>query len=114
MRFCPNCGAKLIQARDKKSANTALGYNCPKCQYAKNDSKLTRKFKVTEPNTQDEGIVIIDKELGLRTTPTTRTECPNCHNLMAEVWQVQTRSGDEGPTQFFRCTKCRHTWRLYT
>ncbi|MCW4034486.1 MAG: transcription factor S, partial [Candidatus Bathyarchaeota archaeon] len=26
----------------------------------------------------------------------------------------QTRSGDEGATQFFRCTKCSHTFRLYT
>jgi DNA-directed RNA polymerase subunit M len=26
---------------------------------------------------------------------------------------VQTRRADESATQFFRCTKCGHTWREY-
>jgi DNA-directed RNA polymerase subunit M len=30
------------------------------------------------------------------------------------VWQVQTRGGDEASTQFFRCTKCGHTFREYS
>jgi DNA-directed RNA polymerase subunit M len=27
---------------------------------------------------------------------------------------VQTRSIDESMTQFYRCTKCGHTWRDYS
>jgi DNA-directed RNA polymerase subunit M len=29
-------------------------------------------------------------------------------------WMLQTRSADEATTQFFRCTKCKHTWRNYS
>ncbi|MCK4973458.1 MAG: transcription factor S, partial [Candidatus Heimdallarchaeota archaeon] len=28
-------------------------------------------------------------------------------------WMVQTRSADESPTRFFRCTACGETWREY-
>jgi hypothetical protein len=27
---------------------------------------------------------------------------------------LQTRSADEATTQFYRCTKCGHTWRNYS
>ncbi|MGC2430674.1 MAG: hypothetical protein WA393_06530 [Nitrososphaeraceae archaeon] len=27
---------------------------------------------------------------------------------------LQTRSADEATTQFYRCTKCNHTWRNYS
>ena len=41
-------------------------------------------------------------------------ECPKCKNEKAETWEVQTRSVDEPPTRFHKCTKCSHTWREYT
>jgi DNA-directed RNA polymerase subunit M len=46
--------------------------------------------------------------------PTTdEKECPKCGNKRAYFWMIQTRSSDEPPTQFFRCTSCKHTWREY-
>ena len=41
-------------------------------------------------------------------------ECPKCKNNKAVWWLLQTRSGDEPPTQFYRCTKCAQTWREYS
>ena len=46
--------------------------------------------------------------------PIVDAECPKCGNMKAEYWEIQTRSADEPPTRFHRCTKCRHTWREYT
>jgi DNA-directed RNA polymerase subunit M len=44
--------------------------------------------------------------------PITDTEvCSKCGNRQARWWIVQTDSADEPSTQFFRCTKCNHTWR---
>ena len=44
--------------------------------------------------------------------PITDSEiCPKCGNNQARWWIVQTDSADEPSTQFFRCTKCMHTWR---
>ena len=40
--------------------------------------------------------------------------CPKCKNNQAVWWLLQTRSGDEPPTQFYRCTKCAQTWREYS
>ena len=42
---------------------------------------------------------------------TDAVECPKCGNKQAFWWIVQTDSADEPSTQFFRCTKCNHTWR---
>ena len=42
---------------------------------------------------------------------TDAVECPKCGNKQAFWWIVQTDSADEPSTQFFRCTKCSHTWR---
>jgi len=42
---------------------------------------------------------------------TDAVECPECGNRQAFWWIVQTDSADEPSTQFFRCTKCSHTWR---
>tara|TARA_Y100000310_G_C20650818_1_gene799312 strand:- start:76 stop:345 length:270 start_codon:yes stop_codon:yes gene_type:complete len=42
-----------------------------------------------------------------------KEECPKCANIGAYWWTEQTRSSDEPETQFFRCTKCKHTWREY-
>ena len=40
-------------------------------------------------------------------------ECEKCHNKEAYYWHIQTRSGDEAMTTFYRCTKCGYSWRSY-
>ena len=56
-------------------------------------------------------IVIVEKVE--ESLPITKAECPKCGHMEAVWWLQQTRSADEAPTAFFRCTKCRHSWREY-
>ncbi|MQY62374.1 transcription factor S [archaeon] len=109
MEFCPSCGKRMVLKRTKDCSV----FVCPicNCQKTINDSD----GKTVAPKKSRETIVVIGKEdQKLRTNPTTKIKCPKCENTLAYTWQVQTRSGDEGATQFFRCTKCSHTFRLYT
>ena len=52
-------------------------------------------------------------EESFETAPKTTIVCPKCGNSEAYYWLKQTRGGDEGETQFFKCTKCKHQWRSY-
>lgn len=53
----------------------------------------------------------VDVTEDLETLPITEAECPKCKNKEAYWWLRQTRGGDEPETRFFKCTKCKHTWR---
>lgn len=58
-------------------------------------------------------ITIVDDPDNVRVLPTTKIKCPECGNNIAEWWMRQLRSADESEVRFFRCTKCKHTWREY-
>ena len=108
MEFCTTCGKRMVLKRVKDGS----AFVCPVCKCQKS---TTSTVKVIPPKKIRETIVVIGKEdQGLKTNPTAKTKCPKCGNNLCFTWQVQTRSGDEGATQFFRCTKCSHTFRLYT
>jgi len=108
MEFCPSCGKRMVLKRTKEGS----AFVCPICNCQKNINSVA---KLVAPKKIRETIVVIGKEdQGLKTNPTTKIKCPKCGNNLAYTWQVQTRAGDEGATQFFRCTKCGHTFRLYT
>lgn len=101
MEFCPKCGCVIVA--DKK--NSA----CPRCGYKpKSTVKLESSEKI---NAKPEIGVINDKDDD--TFPVTNATCPKCSHKEAYFWSSQTRAGDEAETRFFRCTKCRHTWREY-
>jgi DNA-directed RNA polymerase subunit M len=105
VKFCSNCGTVLKLDPEKKVLV------CPKC---KAEEQMEGDI-VYERNTEekDKIVVIGRKERNLRTLPQTKAKCPKCSNTQAYWWMVQTRSIDESATQFFRCTKCGHTWRDY-
>ncbi len=99
----------------KKGRNSALTLSCPKCGYEKPATRpIEIASKAIERPPQESVVVIGKEEQRLRTLPTVRVECPKCGNNLAYVWQVQTRGSDESSTQFFRCTKCSHTFREYS
>ncbi len=113
MDFCPDCGSRLVP----KKSETAVSMVCLKCGYVKQDSDAKNESrasgKVIKHGLQQQ-VIVIGKEDQVNTMPTMRMECPKCGNMLVYVWQVQTRGGDEASTQFFRCTKCNHTFREYT
>lgn len=103
MEFCPKCGAILVQKRKN--------YGCPRCNYS---SKSKAKVKTSEIiNERKEVAVVTDKYTKI--LPIVKETCKKCKNKDSYFWTVQTRSGDESETKFFKCTnpKCEHTWREY-
>jgi DNA-directed RNA polymerase subunit M len=113
MEFCPKCGSRLVP----KKSETGVAFTCPKCGYVKpaaDENTETKASGKVIKHTLQQQVTIISKEDDVKTMPTMRMECPKCGNMLVYVWQVQTRGGDEASTQFFRCTKCSHTFREYT
>jgi len=93
------------------SKKTAI---CPKCHSRVKASKGDIVIKEKMSHSEKEKISPRAKEIEA-TYPTVKEECPKCHNKSA-YWWIQQTSGSMGDeetidTQFFRCTKCRHTWR---
>ena len=106
MKFCPECGSFCQE-------NVAeLCYVCPKCGFKE---PLEEIRTITRNNNKEDKIIVIGKkERKLSTMPRTKAVCPKCDNDEAFWWMVQTRGIDESSTQFYRCTKCSHTWRDYS
>jgi len=101
MEFCPKCGSLLVDKNDK--------FRCPRCSYI---AKGKVKIESSEKITKKEGVGIV-KEKDMDVMPTVSEVCPKCGHKEAYFWTSQTRSGDEAETKFFRCIKCKHTWREY-
>jgi len=84
---------------------------CGKEVALKKDAKIERVSIREELTHEIEDIPVIEDDID--TLPTRREICEKCGNDVAFYWQVQTRSADESMTTFFRCKKCKHTWREY-
>lgn len=101
MEFCPKCGSVLIEKRKN--------FGCARCSYsAKDKVKIVSNEKLKE---KEKIGIIKDKDTDV--FPVTNATCPKCGNNEAYFWTVQTRGADEAETQFFRCVKCKNTWREY-
>lgn len=104
MEFCPKCGSILVQKKKN------LG--CNRCTYSSKEKKQP-KMKLTEKIIDGKKEVAVVKEKDTEVLPIVSEVCKQCKNDKAFFWTVQTRSGDEAETKFFKCTKCAHTWREY-
>ena len=102
MKFCPSCEVKL-----KKGDS---GLQCPKCNYV--EKKEINQTKKTVQEHELQFNVLAENET-VESLPTIKIECEKCGNDEAVWWMLQTRSADEPTTQFYRCSKCRYTWRNY-
>ena len=101
MEFCPKCGCVLVE----KDGN----FKCLRCGHkSKSKIKIESSEKI---EVKPEIGIINDKDANV--FPIINATCPKCSHKEAFFWTSQTRAGDEAETKFFRCTKCKHTWREY-
>jgi len=99
MQFCPKDGSVLVKKRTR--------YSCPKCNYS---PKGKVRIKTSEKMAEKTKIGLL-KEKESTVWPVTSMTCQKCGNKTAYFWSAQTRALDEAEVRFFRCTKCKHTWR---
>ena len=106
MKFCPTCDVRL-----KKDSNT-LVLTCHKCNYTEGGQKEKKKSDVQEVESD---FLVVGENEGKEVLSTIEIDFENkkCDSREAVWWMLQTRSADEPTTQFFRCTKCKTTWRNY-
>jgi transcription factor S len=102
--FCPKCGSVLIPKKEKSKRVLRCG-----CGYS---NKNLEGVQMKESLKPQEKIPVVEKEI--EPLPLAEAECPKCEHKKAYYWTVQTRSADEPETKFFKCEKCRHTWRDYS
>lgn len=104
MIFCPKCGSLLKPKQEGKKKVMACS-----CGYRSTDTEgATIKEKIEKTDKVE--VVEEDKDIAY---PLVDKECPKCGHKKAYFWQIQTRASDEPATQFFKCEKCKHTWRHY-
>ena len=101
MEFCPKCGSVLVEKRKN--------FGCARCGYV---AKGKIKIESSEKMQAKEKVGVV-KEKDMDVFPTVSEICTKCGNKEAYFWTSQTRAADEAETKFFKCTKCRHTWRDY-
>lgn len=97
MEFCPKCGCVII------------GKNCARCDYK---SEHVIKLETSQKINPKKEVVVVN-EGDNEVNPIVEIVCEKCKNPEAYFWTKQTRAGDEAETKFYKCTKCRHTWRKY-
>lgn len=103
MKFCPKCQARL--------KNSLSGLKCANCDYLE---QAVEAGGGVDSGGADPEFNVLGDEPDAKTLPTIATDCAQCGNGEAIWWMMQTRSADEPTTRFYRCTKCRHTWRDYS
>lgn len=104
MIFCPKCGSILKPKveREKKVLSCSCGFK----------NKDEAEIKIKEAGKENKKLEVVDEE-EISVYPKVKEECPKCENKEAYTWEIQTRAGDEPATKFYKCTKCKHTWRDY-
>jgi len=107
MKFCPECKSLMLPKKNEKGDAV---YDC-KCGYSEvgGDTKFTTESKAKEVKDIELPTTDADERL-----PDCDAKCDKCGNDRAYYWEIQTRASDEPPTRFFKCTKCKFTWRDYS
>lgn len=109
VEFCPECSNLLRKRRidDKLFLICKCGYQ----QEIQNDNIDIEKSIKKKNQALEKNFLIVSDEDKISVHLKAKKDCPKCDNIEAETWQVQIRSSDEPSTHFFRCIKCKYTWR---
>ena len=105
MKFCPKCKVKL--------KNSGSGLQCSKCGYTEGEKDKPTKKTATKEE-PDFSLLTFEGDESEKSNPTIKIDCEKCGHDEAVGWMFQTRSADEPTTRFYRCQKCKYTWRDYT
>ncbi len=95
--FCSRCGNLIVPKEGIMKCS---------CGYVKKEGKLIDK------KNKDVKVEVM-KEGSTESLPIIDADCKACGHNKAYFWTKQTRSSDEPETSFFRCVKCKRTWREY-
>ncbi len=107
MHFCDKCGSVMVAKEERGKAFMV----CRKCGHKGREVEQLSIQEKVKHKPKEEGVVVLEKSE--EALPKTKAVCPECGNKEAVWWLQQTRSSDEAPTLFLRCTKCSHSWREY-
>ena len=111
MEFCPKCGGMMLPFKEEIIIEDLKEYlRCNSCGYTKDISEDTKdEYYVGKKVESEDTVIMIEDERGVG--PTTKEPCPKCgeYRVFRDIRQVKGIA--EGPTIFFRCKKCGHTWR---
>jgi DNA-directed RNA polymerase subunit M len=102
--FCKKCGSIMVPK--KENGKTIL--QCTKCSY----KESAESVEIKEKREKEKDVEVVEQDV--EAMPIVEIECPECGNDEAYFWTQQTRAGDEPETKFYKCTKCKHTWRDYS
>ena len=101
MEFCQKCRG-LVVVREGKPVCASCGFKPKRKPSIKSSEKIERP----------EGIVVV-KSKDDEVHPVVDMKCPKCKHKKCYFWTMQTRASDESETKFYKCVKCKHTWRVY-
>ncbi|MEK6938628.1 MAG: transcription factor S [Nanoarchaeota archaeon] len=101
--FCPKCGS-LLRPKDKGGKKILF---CS-CGFSKDMEEGDSGELKERSETAGKKIEVMEM---MEVHPKIKMICEKCGNTVAYYWTQQTRGADEPETRFFKCTKCKHTWR---
>jgi transcription factor S len=107
--FCPECSSLLR----KKNVNGKAFLFC-RCGYEQEielDEKLSQNEMQKKKSALEKNLIIASDQDKISIFPKMIAICPKCGYKEVETWQTQIRGADEPSTSFFRCIKCKFTWR---
>ncbi len=112
LRFCPKCGSIMYPHRE----GGKQVFKCRSCGHVVEvEGSAGYRFTSKIEHKPAEKIIVVKEGEEARGAQVLKgvVSCPKCGHDEVIFWMMQTRSADEPMTRFYRCVRCKHTWREY-